>query len=76
LIDSLACPDQSEDKGWVIKAAFSDESENRTYTIHCTGVTEGLPVATTDSPNNRKKRKRKQQASSRRKKRKQNKKDN
>lgn len=76
LFDTIACPDQSVNNGWVIKAAFSGEAENRTYTIHCNGMIEGLPVATVDATNNRKKRKRKQQAAARRKKRKNNKKDN
>ncbi|MFN8660573.1 MAG: hypothetical protein U0075_01690 [Thermomicrobiales bacterium] len=63
-------------RGWIVKAAFSGEAENRTYTILCDGSVNGVPLTTDDgTSNNRKKRKRKQQAAARRKKRKQNKKD-
>ncbi len=64
--------------GWIVKAAFSGEVENRTYTILCDGSVNGVPLSSdSGTTNNRKKRKRKQQqqAASRRKKRKQNKKD-
>ena len=63
-------------RGWIVRAAFSGEAENRTYTIMCDGSVNGVPLTTDDgNPNNRKKRKRKQQAAARRKNRKQNKKD-
>ena len=65
-------------QGWIVKAAFSGEVENRTYTILCDGTVNGVPLSADDgtTTNNRKKRKRKQQAAARRKKRKKNKKDN
>ena len=68
----------SSDRGWIIKAAFSGEVENRTYTVLCDGTVNGVPLGAGDDTtvNKRKKRKRKQQAASRRKKRKQSKKDN
>jgi hypothetical protein len=63
----------SSDRGWIVKAAFSGEVENRTYTILCDGSVNGVPLTSDDATtNNRKKRKRKQQAAARRKKRKQN----
>lgn len=66
----------SSDRGWIVKAAFSGEVENRTYTILCDGSVNGVPLTTDDeTTNNRKKRKRRQQAAARRKKRKQGKKD-
>jgi hypothetical protein len=63
--------------GWIVKAAFSGEVENRTYTILCDGSVNGVPVAADPvTTSNRKKRKRKRQAAVQRKNRKQNKKDN
>lgn len=69
-------PNASTTRGWVIKAAFSGEVENRTYTVLCDGSVNGVPLsASTGTTNNRKKRKRKQQLAARRKKRSQNNKD-
>ncbi|MDQ2654955.1 MAG: hypothetical protein M3Z20_18130 [Chloroflexota bacterium] len=66
-------PSTAEVRGWIVKAAFSGEVENRTYTILCDGSVNGVPLTPDVEPtNNRKKRKKKQQAAARRKKRKQN----
>jgi hypothetical protein len=67
----------SSDRGWIIKAAFSGDVENRTYTVLCDGTVNGVPLTSDDGTTNkkRKKRKRKQQAA-RRKNRKKKKKDN
>jgi hypothetical protein len=73
--NEFVCENQPdpEFRGWIVKAAFSTEVENRTYTILCDGSVNGVPLTTDDEPtNNRKKRKKKQQAAARRKKRKQN----
>ncbi len=49
-------------RGWIIKAAFSSEAENRTYTILCDGSVNGVPLTSDEEPtNNRRKRKKKQQ---------------
>lgn len=74
--DVCQVPDPST-RGWVIKAAFSGETENRTYTIMCDGSVNGVPLTSDEdtTPNKRKKRKKRKQQAARRKKRKQNKKD-
>ena len=68
------CNDRTDadSRGWIIKAAFSGEVENRIYTILCDGSVNGVPLSSDEPTNNRKKRKRKQQSAARRKKRKQN----
>lgn len=72
-LDVCADKHDTSNRGWIVKAAFSSEVENRTYTILCDGTVDGVPLATGAATNNRKKRKRKRQASARRKNRKRNK---
>lgn len=55
--------------GWVVKAAFSGEVENRTYTILCDGTVNGVPITADEPANNKRRKKRKQQQQRARKKR-------
>ncbi|MBL8130088.1 MAG: hypothetical protein JNM64_20795, partial [Chloroflexia bacterium] len=38
----------SSDRGWIVKAAFSGEVENRTYTVLCDGSVNGVPLTSDD----------------------------
>lgn len=76
--NEFVCEDQpdTEFRGWIVRAAFSGEAENRTYTIRCDGSVNGVPLTSDEGTTNNKRRKRKkkhqQQAAARRKKNKQN----
>jgi hypothetical protein len=73
-LDVCVGVEDSTAHGWIVKAAFSSEVENRTYTILCDGSVNGVPL-TSDVTTSNKRRKRKkqqqQQAAQRRKNRKQ-----
>ncbi|MFT4039837.1 MAG: hypothetical protein QM692_16790 [Thermomicrobiales bacterium] len=69
--DVYVCPGDTDNSanGWVVKAAFSTEVENRTYTILCDGSVNGVPITADEPVNNKRRKKRKQQQQRARKKR-------